>query len=904
MSKSNFIIRGGADFSSIEKEIKKTRSSMESFQSSISKTMSGIGKAIKIGLGVIGLNTIKNFIKDSIDIASDMVEVQNVVDVTFGKMAKDINEFASNSIEQFGLSELAAKTYTSSMGAMLKSSGITGDAVRDMAVDLTKLSADMASFYNLDNEEMFRKIMSGMSGMSTPLKELGVNMNIANLEAYAMANGLNKTWQEMSQAEQTVIRYNYLMSVTTDSHNDFARNSYTWANQLKILSQQWQLVKASIGEGFINILLPIVQAFNKVIAVIGKAAAYFRAFTELIFGKASTKPVGEVKDAYGGVGESIGGLSEAGNDASKGLGKAGKSAKKAGKDAKDAAKEAKGALASFDEVNLLADKSSSSKDSPHAGGGSGGKGNTGSSGVPEVDLGSVDVGEVDLGFNKIKEDLENLMNIFKEFYENWGIKDIFEGIREGAALVKFDNIKENFKIAFEGWSEIAETALEALQPIAKAGGELVGTHLKYGIAIVGNYFEPIIEGFANFTENMKIEIQSWLLDISVTIVNGLENLKNVWEIIYIAWLDSIEKYKPSISTAVEETFTNISNTLMLIGSIFADTFEIITKKLLDFVNNNKGEIQKFMDNIHKIFLDVWKLINKVWKDALDILKEFWNIWGKDIVDTLMDIVTTIGEWMLKLWNEMVQPVWDKMVKWMNKIWEETLKDIVKELVGFVGRVGELIGEVWNKILKPLLDWLVETFGPRFGNVFSLIIEIIGPIIQSIGDLIKGLMEILNGLLDFILGVFTADWQRAWNGVKKIFKGVFDALAGIFKAPFNIIISGINTFLRAINRVKIPDWVPGVGGFGFDIPEIPHLARGGVIDKPTIAMVGEAGKEVVMPLENNTGWINELASKLNSSGGSSNEDIVINLDGREVARILKPSLENENSRVGRTILRPT
>ena len=162
--------------------------------------MAAIGKAFKIGLGYISFRAIAGFVKATTSLASDLTEVLNVVDVTFGEMAKDINDFAKISIELFGLSALSAKKYASSMGAMLKCSGIAGEAVRDMALNLTKLSADMASFYNLDNEEMFKKIMSGMSGMTTPLKELGINMNIANVEAFAISKGLNNAWRVFSQA--------------------------------------------------------------------------------------------------------------------------------------------------------------------------------------------------------------------------------------------------------------------------------------------------------------------------------------------------------------------------------------------------------------------------------------------------------------------------------------------------------------------------------------------------------------------------------------------------------------------------------------------------------------------------------------------------------------------------------
>ncbi|MFS8541312.1 MAG: hypothetical protein LOD89_04395, partial [Tissierellales bacterium] len=215
-----------------------------------------LGKLTKVGLIAAATKKLIDFGKAAVNVASDLTEVQNVVDVTFGSMASEINEFASNATKQFGLSELSAKQFASTMGAMLKSSGITGEAVKDMSIELTKLAADMASFYNLDPEEAFTKIRAGISGETEPLKQLGINMNIANLEAFALSQGINKAWKEMTQAEQTMLRYNYLLAVTGDAQGDFARNSESWANQIKILKEQWKEFMSLIGKALIEILLP------------------------------------------------------------------------------------------------------------------------------------------------------------------------------------------------------------------------------------------------------------------------------------------------------------------------------------------------------------------------------------------------------------------------------------------------------------------------------------------------------------------------------------------------------------------------------------------------------------------------------------------------------------------------
>ena len=615
MAKSNFIVRGGGDFSGIKKGLEDTQRQLNSFQSSAEKTMSKVGTAFKVGLGYISTRVIAGFIKETTKWGSDVAEIQNVVNVTFGAMTKDIEKFSKSAMDNFGLSELASKKYSSTMGAMLKSSGVTGETMRDMATDLTKLTADMASFHNLENDEVFRKIMSGMSGMSMPLKELGINMNVANLEAFAMAEGMGKAYSKMNQAEQAMLRYNYLLSVTGDMQGDFSRNAHNWGHQLKILSEQWNTLKATIGQGFINMLAPVIRSFNVLIKYIQIAAEYFKAFTALIFG--DTQASRSTSSDLDYVGGALGGVSDGYDDV-------GKSAGGAANKTKKAAKEMKKALAGFDELNVLGQKANAGD----SGGGGGGAGSPGGSGVGPVDLGQASTGEVDLGMSKIEEQLDSLGKAFENFYNNWGAKDIFDGIRAGVELVNFDAIKENFEIAFSGLGRIAETAFEGMQPIFKAAGETLGTIFKYGIAIAGNLFEPISAGFAEFVVNMEEPIQSWILETSETITNGFNNLTDIYENLGKSWLESIEKYKPIIAKETENTLTNIAETYMLFRTVTSDIFEQITGSMKDFTIDNKKEISLFMDNVLGIITDSWSFINKVWEDNLKTLKDFWDTWGK------------------------------------------------------------------------------------------------------------------------------------------------------------------------------------------------------------------------------------------------------------------------------------
>lgn len=209
-----------------------------------------------------GTETLVDMAKQAVTTASDLAEVQNVVDVTFGDSAESIDRFAKSAMTNFGLTELQAKQYSSTMGAMLKSMGLSDDLVLSMSEDMTALVGDMASFYNLDHETAFQKIRSGLSGETEPLKQLGINLSVANLEAYALAEGLGKTYEEMTEAERANLRFSYIMAATTDAQGDFVRTSDGFANQLRIMQGNLTNIAAEVGANLLPALTTGMQMLN------------------------------------------------------------------------------------------------------------------------------------------------------------------------------------------------------------------------------------------------------------------------------------------------------------------------------------------------------------------------------------------------------------------------------------------------------------------------------------------------------------------------------------------------------------------------------------------------------------------------------------------------------------------
>ena len=227
-----------------------------SFESTMKKIVAAISAA---GIGKMLLN----IGKDALQAASDLQEVQNVVDVTFGSAgAKKIEAWAKSAGEQFGLTETQAKRFTSTLGAMMKSSGMAGDEIIEMSTDLAGLAADMASFYNLDFDTAFQKIRSGISGETEPLKQLGINMSVANLNAFALQKGLSKTFDQMTQGEQTMLRYQYLMQATADAQGDFARTMDGFANAKRLFETNLETLKTNLGSFLLDVVNPVINGIN------------------------------------------------------------------------------------------------------------------------------------------------------------------------------------------------------------------------------------------------------------------------------------------------------------------------------------------------------------------------------------------------------------------------------------------------------------------------------------------------------------------------------------------------------------------------------------------------------------------------------------------------------------------
>lgn len=373
----------------IEAYTKPYRDELDKVKRMTSQTTSHVerqtARMSKTVASVLSVGAIVAFGKSCTELGSDLAEVQNVVDVTFGEMSASVDAFAKDAITQFGLSETMAKKYMGTYGAMAKAFGITGQAGLEMSKTITGLTGDVASFYNLSQDEAYTKLKSIFTGETESLKDLGVVMTQTALDQYALNNGFGKTTAKMTEQEKVMLRYQFVMSSLADASGDFARTADSWANQVRVLKLQFDSLRATIGQGLINALTPVVKVINELMAKMQAFAGYFKSFTEALFGKKSDGGISGAADAMAGAAGSSGTLAD-------NMENVAESAKKATK-----------SLAAFDELNIV-NQNPVAADSNVVGGGTLDFGNMGGELFGDVTVNPA----IEEAAQKIKEMLEEL----------------------------------------------------------------------------------------------------------------------------------------------------------------------------------------------------------------------------------------------------------------------------------------------------------------------------------------------------------------------------------------------------------------------------------------------------------------------------------------------------------------
>lgn len=721
----------------------------------IKKAFSAIGKVVGVAFSAVALI---NFGKSCISLGSDLAEVQNVVDVTFGELNGTINQFAKNAIAQFGLSETSAKQFSSTMGAMLKSMGFTTSAAADMSMQITGLAADMASFYNLDASEAFAKIRAGISGETEPLKQLGINLSVANLQQYALTQGITKSYNAMTQQEQALLRYNYLMAVTADAQGDFARTSDGWANQVRILTERFNSLKAAIGQGLIEVLTPVIKVLNNLLAHILTVTDAFSNMMAKLTGSGKA-----TQTTVSGIGGSLSGAAGAADSLTDATNAAGSAAKKAAKEF--------GGLASFDEVHTL-----NKNDDAGGGGGGGGAGAAGGA-ITESLVDAAN--EADDGLNpaiqRIVDKMKELRNIFTSGFKA-GLGDAdFSGI-----LSSIEGIKNSLKDIFMD-PAVLGAANEYTNKLTYALGQVVGSVASIGISIAQNLLGGIDMYLSQNSERIKSFMIS-MFDIAGDIAGMYGDFAQAAANIFSPF--GGENGQRVTAGLIGIFYDALMGVYEISAKITRDIINVITKPFID----NQESLKAAVDGMLGVIATALEAIKGVVDSTMDSINAVYDAHLKPLFDSiaagLSELVGTITE----VWQTYIQPVLEAIVSKFEDSVNSHLQPMIEKAVEFIGKVADAVKAIWESVLQPFLNWFIANIAPVIGAALSAVGDVFFTLYNTIADVIGSIFDALGGLMDFITGVFTGNWSLAWEGIKEFFGGIWDAIVALLSGALDLIIS--------------------------------------------------------------------------------------------------------------------
>lgn len=739
-------------------------------QNQFKTQMAGItGLAKKAGMALAAAFSIKkvvDFGKSCLELGSDLAEVQNVVDVTFPSMTAQVDKFAQSAAKSFGLSETMAKRYTGTFGAMAKAFGFTEKQAYDMGTTLTGLAGDVASFYNISQDEAYTKLKSVFTGETESLKDLGVVMTQSALDAYAMANGFGKTTAQMSEAEKVALRYAFVQDQLTAATGDFARTSDSWANQCRIMKLQFDSLKASIGQGLINLFTPVLRVINAVIGKLAVLASAFKSFTELITGKKSSAQ--QIADAGNAASTGMNSAAESADNATKSTNKTASAAKKAAKEMRS--------LMGFDKINKLDSKTDSST-SPN--------GNA----VPSTDFGSLAQG--DTVIDKTDKKIQGLINRCKELADLFkkgfqiGFGDSDKKIDSINASIK--NIGKNLKEIFTD-PAVVGAANKCADSIALALGKITGSFARIGLTIADN----LIGGVDKYLEKSKDYIKKNLISI-FDVTGEIADLSGDFMVAIADIFDVFSTDDAKGITAdiigifADGYFGAITVSLKFVRDIAKIIVVPVTQnvdKIKTAFENILAPIRIVLDTIHQSVKGTFTKINAVYDEHIEPLFDSVAEGISDIVGTLLD-----G------FNTYIAPVLKDLATEFDGTWKRHVQPALDGIIDLLGSVADLVKVLWKNILQPFINWVVKNIMPILAPIIKKLGDKFLDLLTAVSDVVKGITKVLKGLIDFLTGIFSSDWQKAFSGLKQVVSGFKTAFSAAWKFIKDNILSKVLSHLE-------------------------------------------------------------------------------------------------------------
>lgn len=766
-------------------------------QNQFKQQMAGIqGLAKKAGAALAAAFAVKKIIDfgaQCIELGSDLAEVQNVVDVTFPRMSKQVDDFAKNAITSFGLSETMAKRFTGTFGAMAKAFGFGEQAAYEMSTTLTGLAGDVASFYNISQDEAYTKLKSVFTGETETLKDLGIVMTQSALDSYALANGYGKVTAKMSEAEKVSLRYKFVQDQLSLASGDFIRTADGWANQVRVLKLQFDSLKATIGQGLINVLTPVIQVINRIISKLMSLANAFKAFTEMVTGK------------KGGGGASA---ATAGMDAmAQSADKAGAAAGGAGGAAKKAAKDMKSVSTGIDELNII------NPDTDSGGGGSGG-GTDGGYSADEFDMGELDtsaVDEMDIKYAGLIEKANQLKNLFMAgFKVGFGDTSVLDSMKESIQRIK-DSLTDIFTSP-----EVEQAANRFANILAINLGKVAGSAASIGASIA----DFLCGSIAKYLDQNKDFIKKKLVALFNT---GSEFAKlagsyaqAIGDIFAVLRLDSFQQIGADIMAVFGNTFLNV---MELSASFITDITGLLFQPIID----NKDKIIEALSGLADFFTSVIGLM----ADAVTYVGQKINDLYNGVISPVFGFITTVISdsvgLILDAFNAWLVPALQKAGEAIQALRSGPFAGLAVAFDGIIEAVSKFVQvaiasmmEAWETKLKPFAEWFIETLAPYIVGAFNAAIDILSFVIGTITEFVSDAINVLTGIITFLTENLNVSWQEVWNGIVECVSSawitiqtktsaVWNAIKSFIDGLWNNIKSLANTLFTAIKTSISTAW---------------------------------------------------------------------------------------------------
>lgn len=739
------------------------------------KSMSSLKSSLKGIIGTLGLvfslKALINFGQQAVDVASDLTEVDNVVQKAFGNMRGEMDALADSSIKNLGISRLEAYQTGSTFMAMGKSMLTSSQDAKDMALNLTKLSANMASFFNTSNKYAAIALKSIYTGETETLKQYGVVMTEVNLKQFALAQGISKSYNEMSQSERVMLRYQYVMQQLGYIGDDFIDTQDSWANQTRVLKEQWKEFLGVLGTGIITVLTPLVKALNMIMGRMIAIAKSIGSVLSSVFGiqiQSANQVSGAISDT-----------ADAFDDASTAVGDYDTATKKASKTASKS-------LASFDKLNNTMTSQSD------GGAGAGGAGGGGGLTTPDISSGTDSAidqanSKINTILDNVKKRLLELVDLVKKGFKNGLGTDFDASIKRTQKHLA--SIGKQLQDIFTN-PNVINAANNWANNVAYALGQLAGSMVSIGQTIV---------------ENLVGGVDSFLSKDSGYITDRIVGLFDI--------SSKVAQITGNLSTAIAEIFTvfrsdtakNITGDFMginadlalgfmeLTGRLSSDLYNLIAQPIIDNKDKIQQAVMGLLEPISIAMDTIHGAIKNTFEQIFNVYDEYLAPAFQNITDGFSSLVGSL----LDVWNSQVAPFLTTVATAIQTLWETHLQPFVDNLITLVGKIVLAISELWKNVLEPLIAWIVANVVPVITPILETMVKTVSSIIGTIADILSSIMETLGGIIDFITGIFTGDWSLAWQGVQEIFTGIWNALTGFISGVWSTIKS---IFTGAISTI--------------------------------------------------------------------------------------------------------